>query len=417
MIARRAVPFAALLAAIAAFAQSNVQAQSSAPVQSNAQFQASDSGSASPALRAAVTAYRAGDLAAAESSLRTLAPTDADAAAWLGALLLERGLPREGLRLIQQSADAGSAEGMHRLALVYAQGDGGTPRNDARAVELFTRAAEKGHRRAQLNLGTLYLRGQGVPRDIIQARAWLEKAAVEGDPYALYVLGRAMEESAGPVGADSIRATDLYRQAAEKGHPLAALRYGMALADGSGVKRDAIAAHRWLIHAQQSGIPEAALALADMAARTPASRDKAMNEKILHSAITWLEVAANAGVPSAQFKLANAYYAGAGVTRDLPQAQSWYARAAQQGQTEAQNALGIMLASGAGGAADPVESCKWLLLAERGGHPESRAIREKTLEQLPDRDRKRAETLAQKFVPAPEAPIGPAPLRLNPPKP
>ena len=38
------------------------------------------------------------------------------------------------------------------------------------------------------------------------------------------------------------------------------------------------------------------------------------------------------------------------------------------------------------------------MLAERGGHPESRAIREKTTEQMPDRDRQRAEALAQKFV-------------------
>ena len=393
------MPFAALLAATVAHAQSN------------------DAGDVSPALRAAVAAYRAGDLPTAESSLRALAPANADAAAWLGAILLDRGLQREGLRLIQQSADAGSAEGAHRLALVFAQGDGGTPRNDARAAELFARAAEKGHQRAQLNLGTLYLRGQGVPRDLIQARAWLEKAAANGDPYALYVLGRAMEESMGPAGADAVRAANLYRQAAEKGHPLAALRYGMALADGAGVKRDAVAAQRWLMHAQQSGVPEAALALADMAARTPASRDKALNEKTLKAAITWLEFAARAGVPSAQFKLANAYYAGAGVARDLTQAQLWYARAAQQGQTEAQNACGIMLVNGAGGAADPVEGYKWLLLAERGGHPESRTIREKAVEQLPDRDRKRAEALAQKFVPTPELPVDPTPPRLNPPKP
>ncbi len=399
MIVWRVVPFAALLAATVVHAQST---------------EASD---VPPALRAAVAAYRAGDLAAAESSLRALAPADADAAAWLGAVMLERGLQREGLRLIQQSADAGSAEGAHRLALVFAQGDGGTPRNEARAVELFGLAAEKGHQRAQLNLGMLYLRGQGVPRDVVQARAWLEKAAAAGDPYALYVLGRAMEEGSGPVGADSIRAANLYRQAAEKGHPLAALRYGMALADGVGVKRDVVAAQRWLIHAQQSGVPEAALALGDMAARTPVSRDKATNAKALQSAINWLEVAARAGVPSAQFKLANAYYAGAGVTRDLPQAQQWYGRAAQQGQVEAQNAFGIMLVSGAAGATDPVEGYKWLLLAERGGHPESRNIREKTVEQLSERDRKRAETLAQKFAPTLEVSIDPAPPRLNPPKP
>ena len=400
MIARQAVPLAALLAAgTVAHAQSN------------------DAPDVSPALRPAVAAYRAGDLAGAESSLRALAPADADAAAWLGAILMERGAQRDGLRLIQQSADAGSAEGAHRLALVFAHGDGGSPRNEQRAVELFERAAEKGHKRAQLNLGTLYLRGQGVPRDLIQARAWLEKAATNGDPYALYALGRAMSESLGPANADRVRAADLYRQAAEKGHPLAALRYGLALSDGSGVKRDTAAAQRWLVHAQTSGVPEAALALADMAARTTASRDKATNEKILRLAITWLEVAANAGVPSAQFKLANAYYAGAGIARDLSQAQLWYGRAAQQGLTEAQNALGIMLVGGAAGVTDPVEGYKWLVIAERGGHPESRAIREKTTEQMPDRDRKRGEALAQKFVPTPETAVDPAPPRLNPPKP
>jgi len=399
MIARRVVPLAALLAAgTAAHAQST---------------EATD---VSPALRPAVTAYRAGDMVAAESSLRALAPADADAAAWLGAILLERGAQREGLRLIQQSADADSAEGAHRLALVFAHGDGGTPRNGARAVELFERAAEKGHKRAQLNLGTLYLRGQGVPRDLIQARAWLEKAAMNGDPYALYALGRAMSESQGPANADLVRAADLYRQAAEKGHPFAALRYGLALSDGSGIKRDPAAAHRWLVHAQKSGVPEAALALGDIAARTPASRDKAANDKLLKLAIDWFEVAANAGVSSAQFKLANAYIAGAGVARDPVQARLWYSRAAQQGLTEAQNALGIMLIGGGGGPADPVEGYKWLAIAERGGHPDSRATREKITEQMPDRDRKRAEALAQKFVPTPEIPLDPAPPRLNPPQ-
>jgi len=398
MIARRAVPLAALLAAgTVAHAQSN------------------DATDVSPALRPAVTAYRAGDLVGAEASLRALAPSDADAAAWLGAILLERGAQREGLRLIQQSADAGSAEGAHRLALVFAHGDGGTPRNEARAVELFERAAEKGHKRAQLNLGTLYLRGQGVPRDLIQARAWLEKAAANGDPYALYALGRAMSESMAPIGADPIRAANLYRQAAEKGHPFAALRYGMALSDGSGIKRDPVAAQRWLVHAQASGVPEAALALGDIAARTPASRDKAANDKILKLAITWFEVAANAGVSSAQFKLANAYVAGAGVTRDPAQARLWYSRAAQQGLTEAQNALGIMLIGGGGGPADPIEGYKWLVVAERGGHPDARATREKITEQMPDRDRKRADALAQKFVPTLETPVDPAPPRLNPP--
>jgi TPR repeat protein len=369
-----------------------------------------------PPLRPAVETYRAGDLAAAEAAFRALASSNADAEAWLGAVQLDRGADREGLRHIQHAAEAGSSEGQHRLALVYALGLAGTPRNDSRAVELFEKAAAAGNARAQLNLGILYMRGQGVTADLIQARAWLEKAAAGGDPQALYALGRALSETAGQAVPDPLRAADLYRRAAEKGHALASLRYGLALSEGNGIKRDPVAAQRWLIQAQEGGIPEAALALGDMAARTPASRDKATNEKIVQSALSWYQGAANGGVPSAQFKIANAYFAGVGVPRDPAQAQLWYSRAAQQGLPQAQHALGIMLIGGVAGTPDPVEGYKWLLLAEKGGHADSRVVREKAAEQIAEPDRKRAEAAAQRFVPTSERPTDDAPAaRVNAP--
>ncbi|MGZ5904296.1 MAG: tetratricopeptide repeat protein [Reyranella sp.] len=388
MIALRVVLLAALL-----------------PVSGVAHGQQVGAADVAPALRPAVESYRAGDLAAAEAAFRARAASDADAEAWLGAVQLDRGADREGLHHIQHAAEAGSSEGAHRLALVYAQGLAGTPRDEKRAIELFGKAAAAGHVRAQINLGILYMRGQGVPADLIQARAWLEKAAVSGDPQALYTLGRALSESAGQAVADPVRAADLYRRAAEKGNALAGLRYGLALSEGNGVKRDPVAAQRWLIQAQESGIPEAALAMGDMAARTPATRDKATNEKIVQSALSWYQGAANAGVPSAQFKLANAYFAGVGLPRDPAQALLWYSRAAQQGLPQAQHAVGIMLIGGVAGTADPVEGYKWLLLAEKGGHPDSRVVREKAAEQIAEPDRRRAEALAQQFVPTSERPI------------
>ena len=387
MIAARAALIAALLVASAA-----------------AHSQQGDASDVAAPLRPAVMAYRQGNVAAAEQALRSLRTPNADADAWLGAILIERGATAEGLRLIQRAADAGSSEGQHRLGLIYARGDAGQTRNDARAAELFAKAAEQGHRRAQTNIGLLYLRGQGVPRDLVQARAWLEKAASDGDPYAMYALGRAMDDSAPPVPADPARAADLFRRAAEKGHPMAALRYGLALSEGAGVKKDLPASHRWLVQAQENGVPEAALALGDIAVRMPLQRDKAANDKALKIAIAWYEAAANGGVPSAQFKLANAYLGGVGVPRDPAQAQLWYNRAAQQGLTEAQQALGVLLLSGAGGATDPAEAYKWLLLAERSGRPDASAAREKLADKVSDRDRRRAEALAQAFKPTSELP-------------
>src|SRR5262249_4956401 len=132
-------------------------------------------------LRAAVQAYRSGELETAESLLRPLAASDATAEAWLGAVLLDRSKNQEALRALQHSADAGSSEGQHRLAIVFAEGLAGTPRNDAKAFELFEKAANAGHQRAEVNLGIFYMRGQGVARDLVQARAWLEKAAANED--------------------------------------------------------------------------------------------------------------------------------------------------------------------------------------------------------------------------------------------
>jgi hypothetical protein len=224
-----------------------------------------------------------------------------------------------------------------------------------------------------------------------------------------------MDETLGLAGADPVRAADLYRRAAELGHPLAALRYGMALTDGNGVKKDLVAAHKWLSYAHANGVPEAALALGDNYARTPPTRDKAANEKVLQAAVSWYQAAAQAGVASAQFKLANAYVAGAGVVRDPMQAQQWYLRAAQQGLPDAEYALGLFLTGGVSGTADPVEGYKWLLIAERAGYPDSRSVREKMTDQVPERERKRVEAEAQKFAAAPERRADEQPPRLGAP--
>jgi uncharacterized protein len=365
----------------------------------------SDERSYSPSLREAIAALRAGDLDTAEKTLRSYSAGDPDAEAWLGVVLIDRGRDREAMKALQHAADAGSSEGNHRLGLVFAEGLAGMARNDQRGVEYFEKAANAGHLRAQINLGILYLRGQGVTRDLVQARAWLEKAAATDDPSALYALGRAMEDHDDKVMADSVRAADLYRRAAAKGHALAALRYGLALVDGLGVKRDPNGAQTWLLQANDSGVPEAALALGDLSARTPASRDKAANEKIVERAVGWFEVAARAGVPSAQFKLANAYFAGAGIARDPAQALAWYGRAAQQGLPEAEHAFGVMLMGGVGGPQDQVEGYKWLMLAEAGGFPDSRAVREKAKAQIAAADRDKAERLARSFKPTLERPV------------
>src|SRR6185503_7169168 len=115
----------------------------------------------------AIAAFRAGDPVTAEKALRAQAPGNPDAEAWLGVVLADRGQDRDALKALQHAADAGSAEANHRLALAFAEGRLGLVRDDARAAQLFEKAASAGHQRAQINLGLLYLRGRGVARDLV----------------------------------------------------------------------------------------------------------------------------------------------------------------------------------------------------------------------------------------------------------
>ena len=57
-----------------------------------------------------------------------------------------------------------------------------------RAVPWYEQAAQAGVTEAQTLLGTIYARGDGVPRDLVRAYAWLQRAAEEKGPNAQLIL-------------------------------------------------------------------------------------------------------------------------------------------------------------------------------------------------------------------------------------
>jgi TPR repeat protein len=74
-----------------------------------------------------------------------------------------------------------------------------------------------GDREAQFNLGQMYRRGEGVPRDLVQARRWYEAAAAQGFDEAQYQLGVVWETGNG-VPSDLMEARQWYARAARAGH-------------------------------------------------------------------------------------------------------------------------------------------------------------------------------------------------------
>ena len=72
----------------------------------------------------------------------------------------------------------------------YETGESAYKRGDYQtALKHFKPLAERGHAKAQSNLGFMYSRGYGVMRDYNTALIWFSKAALQDDVHAQHNLG------------------------------------------------------------------------------------------------------------------------------------------------------------------------------------------------------------------------------------
>lgn len=118
------------------------------------------------------------------------------------------------------------------------------------AAKQWTPLAEDGDPRAQTNLGLLYSRGLGVPKDGQKALAWFEKAAQQGYPTAEYNLATIFAKGL-EVEKDQSIATTWYLQAAEHGHVRSQFEVARRYAEGNGIPFDEVEAYVWLSRAEK----------------------------------------------------------------------------------------------------------------------------------------------------------------------
>lgn len=97
-----------------------------------------------------------------------------------------------------------------------------------RAFEIWEREAERENDQAMANLGLMYLKGEGIPKDMQQAKAWFEKASVYDNASANYNLGLMYHANIGVEENVNI-ALDYFRRAAQKEHQGANFRLGLIL--------------------------------------------------------------------------------------------------------------------------------------------------------------------------------------------
>jgi TPR repeat protein len=92
----------------------------------------------------------------------------------------------------QPLAAEGHAASQYNLGLMYDRGLG-VPRDPNLAAHWYAKAAQQGFARAQNHLGSLYEHGLGVPQSLEQAQKWYQLAAAQGNAWAQRNLDRLLK--------------------------------------------------------------------------------------------------------------------------------------------------------------------------------------------------------------------------------
>ena len=157
----------------------------------------------------------------------------------------------KALQLWTKSAEKGNAEAQYRLGRLYDRGEG-TEENPVLALEWYTKAAEQGVEEAQTNLGALYDLGRGTEENDIAAAKWFAAAAKQGNMVAQYNLAVMLDNGEG-IATNKAQAAVLYRKAAAQGMDIALLPHAKVL-DQLGKPMAAINRYQ---AAAKAGSPEA----------------------------------------------------------------------------------------------------------------------------------------------------------------
>lgn len=129
------------------------------------------------------------------------------------------------------------------------------------AAKILQNHAERGNLDAQVLLGTMYEKGEGVARNMREATKWWKKAADRGKAEAQYKMGNIYENGKG-VSRDLREAIKWYRRAAEQENTKAQRALAYAYSKGYGVAKDNKEAAIWWGKAAQQGDPHAQCILA-----------------------------------------------------------------------------------------------------------------------------------------------------------
>lgn len=142
----------------------------------------------------------------------------------------------------------------------------------AGSVALLRRAADGGDTRAMNRLARKFENGDGVAKDLSQARALTERAAARGSRQAMHNLGVYYANGDG-VPQNMARAAESFRRAAQRGVTDSQFNLGAMAEQGLGGPKSDVQAYYWFALAARGGDQDASAKVREIAARlTPEQR-------------------------------------------------------------------------------------------------------------------------------------------------
>ncbi|MBR0831237.1 sel1 repeat family protein [Bradyrhizobium manausense] len=209
-----------------------------------------------------VTVIAGSDIPAAVKACKAAtAATDAPRRIWmeLGRAYEFGGQPTEAANAYRKAAKAGNTTAMAGLGVLLIKGDG-VRKNVEEARTLIETAAKAGDVEGMINLAAIYGAGVGVKTDVAMARNWYAKAAAANSSEAMFQLGLMTEDGDGGP-KDDVAAKALFEKAAALDHADALERLGAYAEAGRAGEKDPKAAIAYYKRAAALGSEDAAKAL------------------------------------------------------------------------------------------------------------------------------------------------------------
>lgn len=272
-------------------------------------------------------------------------------------------------------------------------------KDEAKALEWYTKAARKGHVSAMINLAIIYRDGLGVDKNMEKAKYWLERAEYQKSAWAMNELGNMYLRGEG-VDQNDKKAVKYYKEAADVGLTVSeinaghlyekgektkqnydrAYKYYLAasiagsdiamgylyrvIAEGNGTKEDTARAKRWYDNALEHGYMNSKKYIGNLYY----SSKTIMPEDTVRAIQLYEDAVADNNIP-ATYNYGRLHWEGVLVAKNDKKAIALFEKAATLGCTEAMEKLGDIYHNGEHNITkDFAQAEKWYRMAADGNN-------------------------------------------------